>query len=147
MDRVPLVAITAQADTERFHKESHQYLDLISLYRPAVKWNAQLVRPQVVPETVRKAFKVTQTEKPGATHLDFPEDVAAAAAPAGLEPLVGPPSSTSATLILPRWPGLSAAADIKSRRHRSFSPFSRTRSGSGFRRWWPVQWTIAKTCG
>ena len=88
MDRAPLVAITAQADTERFHKESHQYLDLISLYRPAVKWNAQLVRPQVVPEAVRKAFKVAQTEKPGATHLDFPEDVAEAAAPAYLEPLL-----------------------------------------------------------
>jgi acetolactate synthase I/II/III large subunit len=88
MDRAPLVAITAQADTERFHKESHQYLDLISLYRPAVKWNAQLVRPQVVPEAVRKAFKVAQTEKLGATHLDFPEDVAEAEAAAGLEPLI-----------------------------------------------------------
>lgn len=66
MDRAPLVAITAQAGTERFHKESHQYLDLISLFRPAVKWNAQIVRPQVVPEAVRKAFKVAQTEKPGA---------------------------------------------------------------------------------
>lgn len=88
MDRAPLVAITAQAGTERFHKESHQYLDLISLFRPAVKWNAQLVRPQVVPEAVRKAFKVAQTEKPGATHLDLPEDVADAEAPSGLEPLV-----------------------------------------------------------
>src|SRR5205809_1607071 len=88
MDRAPQVAITAQAGTERFHKESHQYLDLISLYRPAVKWNAQLVRPQVVPEAVRKAFKVAQTEKPGATHLDLPEDVADAQAPAGLAPLV-----------------------------------------------------------
>jgi len=88
MDRAPLVAITAQAGTERFHKESHQYLDLISLFRPAVKWNAQLVRPEVVPEAVRKAFKVAQTEKPGATHLDLPEDVADAEAPSGLEPLV-----------------------------------------------------------
>jgi acetolactate synthase I/II/III large subunit len=88
MDRAPLVAITGQVATERFHKESHQYLDLISLYRPAVKWNAQLVRPQVVPEAVRKAFKVAQTEKPGATHLDLPEDVAEAEAPSGLEPLI-----------------------------------------------------------
>jgi acetolactate synthase-1/2/3 large subunit len=88
MDRAPLVAITAQAGTEHFHKESHQHLDLISLYRPAVKWNAQIIRPQVVPEAVRKAFKVAQTEKPGATHLDFPEDVAEAEAPSGLEPLV-----------------------------------------------------------
>ena len=88
MDRAPLVAITAQAGTERFHKESHQYLDLISLFRPAVKWNAQIVRPQVVPEAVRKAFKVAQTEKPGATHLDLPEDVADAEAPSGVDPLV-----------------------------------------------------------
>jgi acetolactate synthase I/II/III large subunit len=88
MDRAPLVAITGQVGTERFHKESHQYLDLISLYRPAVKWNAQLVRPEVVPEAVRKAFKVAQMEKPGATHLDFPEDVAEAAVPSGLEPLI-----------------------------------------------------------
>jgi acetolactate synthase-1/2/3 large subunit len=88
MDRAPLVAITAQAGTERFHKESHQYLDLISLFRPAVKWNAQIVRPQVVPEAVRKAFKVAQTEKPGATHLDLPEDVADAEAPPSLAPLI-----------------------------------------------------------
>jgi acetolactate synthase I/II/III large subunit len=88
MDRAPLVAITGQVATERFHKESHQYLDLISLYRPAVKWNAQLVRCEVIPEAVRKAFKVAQTEKPGATHLDLPEDVADAEAPQDLEPLI-----------------------------------------------------------
>src|SRR5258708_21641419 len=88
MDRAPLVAITGQVSTERFHKESHQYLDLISLYRSAVKWNAQLIRPQVVPEAVRKAFKVAQTEKPGATHLDLPEDVADGEAPSDLVPLV-----------------------------------------------------------
>jgi acetolactate synthase I/II/III large subunit len=41
-----------------------------------------------VPEAVRKAFKVAQTEKPGAAHLDLPEDVAEAEAPSGLEPLI-----------------------------------------------------------
>jgi acetolactate synthase-1/2/3 large subunit len=41
-----------------------------------------------VPEAVRKAFKVAQTEKPGATHLDLPDDVADAEAPSGLEPLI-----------------------------------------------------------
>ena len=52
-----------------------------------VKWNAQL-RPQVLPEAVREAFKVAQTEKPGATHLDLPEDVADGAAQSDLVPLV-----------------------------------------------------------
>lgn len=88
VDRAPLVAITAQAGTERLHKESHQLLDLVSLFRPAVKWNAQLVRASVIPEATRKAFKVAQTEKTGATHLDMPEDVADAPAPEGIAPLV-----------------------------------------------------------
>jgi acetolactate synthase-1/2/3 large subunit len=95
MDRAPLVAITGQAGTERFHKESHQYLDLVSLYRPAVKWNAQLVRPDIVPEAVRKAFKLAQMEKPGATHLDLPEDVAEEDASDDLLPLLAQqPSAT-----------------------------------------------------
>jgi acetolactate synthase-1/2/3 large subunit len=76
MDRAPLVAVTGQTSTDRLHKESHQTMDLVSLFRPMVKYNAQVVMPEVVPEVVRKAFKVAQTEKYGATHIDLPEDVA-----------------------------------------------------------------------
>ena len=76
MDRAPLVAITGQAGRNRLHKESHQALDLVSLFRPVTKWNAQISMPEIVPEIVRKAVKVAQEEKPGATHIDFPEDVA-----------------------------------------------------------------------
>jgi len=77
MDRAPLVALTGQAGTDRLHKESHQAMDLVRLFRPITKYNAQITRPHVVPEIVRKAFKIAQTEKLGATHIDFPEDVAA----------------------------------------------------------------------
>src|SRR2546428_12228518 len=45
MDHAPLVAITAQAGTERFHKESHQYLDLLALFRPAGQWDPRPVPP------------------------------------------------------------------------------------------------------
>ena len=76
MDRAPLVAITGQAGRDRLHKESHQVLDLVSMFRPITKWNASIQMPHIVPEVVRKAFKVAQAEKPGATHIDFPEDVA-----------------------------------------------------------------------
>ncbi len=76
VDRAPLVAITGQVGLERMHKESHQYLDLVQLFAPVTKWNAQIKRASTIPEAVRKAFKVAQTEKPGATHLDLPEDVA-----------------------------------------------------------------------
>jgi acetolactate synthase I/II/III large subunit len=75
LDRAPLVALTGQADLERMHKESHQYLDLVSMMRPVTKWNTRLNSANVIPEAVRKAFKVAQAQKPGATHLELPEDV------------------------------------------------------------------------
>jgi acetolactate synthase I/II/III large subunit len=77
LDRAPLVAITGQVGTDRMHIESHQYLDLVALFAPITKWNAQIVRPSITPEIVRKAFKIAQTEKPGAVHIDLPENIAA----------------------------------------------------------------------
>ena len=78
LDRAPLVALTGQADLERMHKESHQFIDLVELFRPITKWNARVASPEIIPEVVRKAFKVAESEKPGATHLELPEDVMAA---------------------------------------------------------------------
>jgi acetolactate synthase-1/2/3 large subunit len=75
LDRSPLVALTGQSDLERMHKESHQYIDLLGIMRPVVKWNARVSSPEIVPEVVRKAFKVAESEKPGSTHLELPEDV------------------------------------------------------------------------
>ena len=40
------------------HKESHQYIDVVSMLRPITKWNARLNSSRVIPEVVRKAFKV-----------------------------------------------------------------------------------------
>ncbi len=77
LDRAPLVALTGQSDLERMHKESHQYIDLIGILRPVVKWNARVSSPEIIPEVVRKAFKVAESEKPGSTHLELPEDVMA----------------------------------------------------------------------
>jgi acetolactate synthase I/II/III large subunit len=75
LDRAPLVALTGQSDLERMHKESHQYIDLIGIMKPVVKWNARVSSPEIVPEVVRKAFAVAESEKPGSTHLELPEDV------------------------------------------------------------------------
>ena len=76
LDRAPLVAITGQASLDRMHKESHQYIDVVSVFQPIVKWNTQIKKVGVIPEAVRKAFKLAQSEKMGATHIDLPEDVA-----------------------------------------------------------------------
>ena len=76
MDRAPLVALTAQTDRDRLHKESHQHLDIVALFRPVTKWSTSLGIPEIIPEAFRKAFKLAQSEKPGATHIEIPEDVA-----------------------------------------------------------------------
>jgi len=77
LDCAPLVAITGQVGTDRMHIDSHQYLDLVAMFAPVTKWNAQIVRPSITPEIVRKAFKRAQSEKPGAVHIDLPENIAA----------------------------------------------------------------------
>ncbi len=76
LDKAPLVAITGQGSTTRLHHESHQYIDVVNLLRPITKWNSSIGDGDIVTETVRKAFKIATTEKPGATHLELPEDIA-----------------------------------------------------------------------
>ncbi len=78
LDKAPLVAITGQGGLERLHQESHQAIDIVQMFEPITKWNTQLNDPDIITESVRKAFKVAEYEKPGATHLEFPEDVAGA---------------------------------------------------------------------
>jgi acetolactate synthase I/II/III large subunit len=77
LDRSPMVVLTGQADLERMHKESHQYIDVVSMLRPITKFNARLNSSRVIPEVVRKAFKVAEAQKPGPTHIELPEDVMA----------------------------------------------------------------------
>src|SRR5829696_5062892 len=78
LDHAPLVALTGQGDLERMHKESHQFIDVVSMFKPVTKWNVRLQSPAVIPEVVRKAFKVAQAQQPGPTHIELPEDVMAA---------------------------------------------------------------------
>jgi acetolactate synthase-1/2/3 large subunit len=76
MDRAPIVAIAGQGATTRLHKESHQILDLVNLFAPITKYSTQIREAEIVPDIVRKAFKVAQTEKPGGAFIDFPENIA-----------------------------------------------------------------------
>jgi acetolactate synthase-1/2/3 large subunit len=87
LDRAPLVAITGQASLNRRHKESHQYIDVMSMLKPITKWNTSIPKGEVIPEAIRKAFKIAQTEKPGATHVELPEDVAEETLSLAAEPL------------------------------------------------------------
>ncbi|MDH3979058.1 MAG: acetolactate synthase large subunit [Gammaproteobacteria bacterium] len=76
LDRAPLVAIAGQAATTRLHKESHQVLDLTRIFEPVTKYSASLLEPDIIPEVVRKSFKVSITPKQGAAFIEFPENIA-----------------------------------------------------------------------
>jgi len=84
----PVVALSAQVGMDRKFKESHQGVDLVSMFAPVTKWSELVATPEAVPEMLRKAFKLAQTERPGAVYLAVPEDVEKAAAPPGARPLV-----------------------------------------------------------
>lgn len=78
MDHAPIVGIAGQGATTRLHKESHQILDLVNLFEPISKYSTQAREPEIIPEIVRKAFKLAQAEKPGGCFIDLPENIAGA---------------------------------------------------------------------
>ncbi|MDA4845890.1 acetolactate synthase large subunit [Hoeflea poritis] len=87
MDSTPLVAITAQVGLNRIYKETHQFVDLLGMFKPVSKWADMVHTPSAVPEMVRAAFKAAQAERPGAAYLAVPEDVEAMHAPRDIQPL------------------------------------------------------------
>src|SRR3989454_5656204 len=80
MDRAPLIAITRQAALAYAHKEYHQYVDVVNVLHPITKWNSRIQKPETIPESVRKAFNIAETEKPGSCHLEVSDDIAEAKA-------------------------------------------------------------------
>jgi acetolactate synthase-1/2/3 large subunit len=76
MDRAPLIVLTGQGASTRLHKESHQVMDVVHMFRPVTKWATSILHPDNIPEIVRKAVRLARTEKPGACHIELPEDIA-----------------------------------------------------------------------
>ena len=76
MDRAPLLVLTGQGTTHRLHKESHQVMDVVAMFEPVTKWAETVRTPEAIPEIVRKSVSIATTEKPGAVHIELPEDIA-----------------------------------------------------------------------
>ncbi|MFQ5549592.1 MAG: acetolactate synthase large subunit, partial [Woeseia sp.] len=76
MDRAPMLVLTGQGSTDRLHKESHQIMDVVGMFKPVTKWATTILNPDTIPEIVRKAVRVARTEKPGAVLIELPEDIA-----------------------------------------------------------------------
>ncbi len=83
----PLVAICAQGNVSRLYKESHQIIDLVSLFQPITQWSSMMLAPSTAPEMVRKAFSIAQRKRPGATCLVIPEDISEMSVPEDAKPL------------------------------------------------------------
>lgn len=77
LDQAPVVAITGQGGLARLHHQSHQMIDVVQMFKPITKWNASIHTPEITAEVVRKAFKLATADKPGVTHIELPEDIAA----------------------------------------------------------------------
>ncbi|AGB20643.1 thiamine pyrophosphate-dependent enzyme, possible carboligase or decarboxylase [Mycobacterium sp. JS623] len=83
----PLVAISAQVGQDREYKESHQYVDLVSMFAPITRWSDGVPTSRAIPEMIRKAFKVAETERPAAVYLAVPEHIDADETDYDLQPL------------------------------------------------------------
>ena len=73
---MPLVALTGQKSLHDNWQGNFQLVDVVGTFRPLTKWNTSIVAGQTIPRFVRQAFKVAEGERPGAVHLELPEDVA-----------------------------------------------------------------------
>ena len=110
LDRAPMVAITGQTGSDKLHKEAHQLVDIVRMFGPVTKWNTRVELIEAIPEIVRKAFRVAELEKPGPTHIELPENLAALA----LEPgrTIRPLEPTRAYLPEPTDEAIAHAARL-----------------------------------
>jgi len=76
MDRSPMLAITGQTDTHLLHKESHQNMDVVTMFKPITKWSWSIRNADSIPEIIKRAFKISLEEKAGVVHLVLPHDIA-----------------------------------------------------------------------
>ncbi|MBD1371553.1 acetolactate synthase large subunit [Hazenella sp. IB182357] len=75
-DAFPLIAISGQTHTNKMHQEAHQYIDLVSLFKPVTKKSETIREPETAQEIVQSAIQTAKAEKPGAVFLELPENVA-----------------------------------------------------------------------
>jgi len=74
---MPILMITGQKPIRRSKQGRFQILDVVGMMRPLTKFTHQLASADNIPSRMREAFRLAEEEKPGATHIELPEDVAA----------------------------------------------------------------------
>ncbi len=74
---MPMCMITGQKPIHSSKQGHFQIIDTVDMMRPITKFTKQLVKGDRIPSIIREAFKIASEERPGAVHLELPEDVAA----------------------------------------------------------------------
>ena len=74
---MPMMMITGQKPIKASKQGRFQIVDVVSMMRPITKFAKQIVNGNTIPSVVREAFRLAQEERPGAVHLELPEDIAA----------------------------------------------------------------------
>jgi len=72
---MPLVMLTGQKPIRSSKQGAFQIIDVVDMMSPVTKYTKQVVGPAYIPSRVREAFRVAAEERPGAAHLEIPEDI------------------------------------------------------------------------
>ncbi len=73
---MPMMMVTGQKPVKKSKQGRFQILDVVDMMGPITKYTHQIVAADNIPSKVREAFRLAEEEKPGAVHLEFPEDIA-----------------------------------------------------------------------
>jgi acetolactate synthase-1/2/3 large subunit len=73
---MPMLMITGQKPIKSSKQGHFQIVDVVDMMRPLTKYTRQVISADSVPARVREAFRQAEEERPGATHLELPEDIA-----------------------------------------------------------------------
>jgi len=74
---MPMLMITGQKPIKKSKQGRFQIIDVVNMMRPITKFARQIVNVNTIPGLVREAFRLAEEERPGAVHLELPEDIAA----------------------------------------------------------------------
>ena len=74
---MPMLMITGQKPIKSSKQGQFQIVDVVDMMRPLTKYTCQIVSASIIPSRVREAFRLAEEERPGAVHLELPEDIAA----------------------------------------------------------------------
>lgn len=73
---IPLLVITGQKPIKKSKQGKFQIINVVEMMRPITKFSQTIISNDRIPSLVREAVKLAECERPGAVHLEFPEDIA-----------------------------------------------------------------------